>query len=111
VKVLFDNNIPRGLRRSLKGHEVHTAREKDWAMLRNGDLLRAAEDAGYDAMVTADQDMSYQQNLSGRKLALVVLSTNDWNVIQHNPEPILDAVNAAAPYSFQIVTIPPIDPD
>ncbi len=105
MKVLFDNNIPRRLRRSLKGHEVHTAREKDWATLRNGDLLRAAEDAGYDVMVTADQDLSYQQNLSGRRLALVVPNTNNWNILQHNSAPIVSAVEASSPGSFQFVAV------
>lgn len=103
MKILFDNNIPRRLRRFLKGHEVHTARERSWATLRNGELLRVAEAAGYKVMVTADQNLSYQQNLSGRRLALVVLSTNNWNVIQQNPEPIIAAINAATPGSFQYI--------
>ncbi len=59
-----------------------------WAMLENGDLLSAAEDAGFDVMLTADKNISYQQNLAGRRLALVVLSTNDWNLIQLNIQPL-----------------------
>jgi len=105
VKVLFDNNIPRQLRRALKGHEVRTAREMQWARLENGDLLSAAEDAGFDVMVTADKNISYQQNLAGRRLSLVVLSTNDWNFIQLNIQPIVAAVNAARPGGFQYLQV------
>ncbi len=108
MKVFFDHNVPRKLRRLLNGHYVRIALEMGWAGLRNGDLLRAAEDAGFEVMVTADQDLRYQQTLSGRKLALVVLSTNNWNIIQQDTYPIGDAVNAATPGSFQTVTIPPI---
>jgi predicted nuclease of predicted toxin-antitoxin system len=105
VKVFFDHNIPRKLRRLLKGHYISIALEMNWTTLRNGDLLRAAEDAGYDVMVTADQDLSYQQNLSGRRLALVVLDTNNWNILQHNSAPIVSAVEASSPGSFQFVTV------
>jgi len=108
VKVLFDNNMPRQLRRSLSGHEVRTAGEMLWALLENGDLLRAAEDAGFDVMVTGDKNLSYQQNLAGRKLALVVLSTNSWKIIQQNTEVVVLAVNAATTGSFDFVTIPPL---
>ena len=105
MKVVFDHNVPRKLRRLLRGHYVSIALEMDWTTLRNGDLLRAAEEAGYDAMVTADQNLSYQQSLSGRRLALVILSTNNWNVIQRNPEPIIAAIDAAKPGSFQYVQV------
>jgi len=54
---------------STKKHDVRTAEEPGWARLVNGDLLRAAEDAGFGVMVTADQSLEYQQNLNGRKLA------------------------------------------
>ena len=80
----------------------------NWATLRNGDLLRVAEDTGYYIMVTADQDLSYQQNLSDRRLALVVLSTNNWSIIERNTTLIERAVNAATPGSFEFVTIPPL---
>ncbi len=80
-----------------------------WAQIDNGRLLRATEDAGFEVMVTADKNLTYQQNLSGRKLALVVLSTNNWKIMQGHTELIASAVNAATPSSFQLVTIPPIN--
>jgi hypothetical protein len=54
---------------------VITAQERGWDTLSNGDLLEAAERAGIDVVVTADKNMRYQQNLAGRKIALVILGT------------------------------------
>lgn len=76
MRILFDKNVPYQLRRYLTDHEVRTAAEQGWARLVNGDLLKAAEEHGFTVMVTADQSLEYQQNLSGRRLALIVLSTN-----------------------------------
>ena len=71
MRILFDKNVPYPLLRYLAKHDVRTAEELGWARLVNGDLLRAAEEAGFGVMVTADQSLEYQQNLKGRKLALV----------------------------------------
>jgi len=76
LKVLFDHNVPKKLRRALAAHEVSTAAEIGWATIENGDLLKLAESGGFDLLLTCDQNISYQQNLKGRQLALVVLSTN-----------------------------------
>jgi len=103
VKVLFDHNVPKRLRRSLPEHEVRTAREMGWSELTNGVLLDTAQAAGFQVMVTGDKNLSYQQNLQGRELALVVLSTNDWNIIKEKSGPVISAVNLAKPGSFQTV--------
>jgi hypothetical protein len=58
-------------------------------------------------MVTCDQNIAYQQNLLGRQLGFVVLSTNDWNVLKHNLQLVVEAVNAATRSSFQFVKITP----
>ena len=76
MKVLFDVNMPRPLRLELPGHEIITAQVMGWDRLVNGDLLAAAEQNGFEAMVTADKNLSYQQNLSDRKIAIVVLPSN-----------------------------------
>jgi hypothetical protein len=89
----------------LHGHEVETAEGMGWALLENGDLLRAAEDSGFELMITCDQKISYQQNLKGRRLALVVLNTNNWNVLKKHTEPVVSAINAARPGSFQALAI------
>ena len=75
MKIVFDKCVPRPLRGQLPGHEILTAEEMGWGELENGDLIRAAE-RQFDAIITSDQQWEYQQNLSARKLAIVVLPTN-----------------------------------
>jgi hypothetical protein len=77
LKVLFDQNAPRPLTRFLVNHQVIRAAELDWSELKNGDLLRAAEEAGFEVLVTADRNLAYQQNLKDRKLAIVVLPSGN----------------------------------
>jgi len=60
--ILLDDNAPRGLARALTGHVVTEARERGWATFQNGDLLRVAEEAGFDVLVTADKNLRYQQS-------------------------------------------------
>jgi hypothetical protein len=91
----------------MPAHDVSTADEMGWSELENGELLRAAEVAGFAVMITGDKNISSQQNLRGMTLALVVLSTNNWNVLKHNPRPVAEAVDAAEPGSFQVVRLEP----
>jgi hypothetical protein len=109
LRILFDKNVPYPLLRYLQKHDVRTAEELGWARLVNGDLLRAAEEAGFGVMVTADQSLEYQQNLKGRKLALVVLSTNHIGVLEKHPERLVAAVDAAQEggYEFVRYELPP----
>jgi hypothetical protein len=74
MRVLFDQGTPVDIRNFLEGHDVHTAREKGWSNLSNGALLKAAEDAHFEVLLTTDNNLVHQQNLSHRKLAIVVLS-------------------------------------
>ena len=104
--ILFDNNVPRGLARSLTTHTVVEARERGWHALNNGDLLKAAEDAAFDVLVTSDKGIKYQQNLSGRKLALVVLTQGRWRLVRLRLEAIAVAVDAATPGSYIEMEIP-----
>jgi hypothetical protein len=80
--------------------------------LENGDLLKAAEAAGFDVMVTADQNIRYQQNLGGRKLAWVVLGSNIWPIVRDHGATISTVVDAAAPggYGFIEMPLPPRRP-
>jgi hypothetical protein len=68
--------------------------------LTNGDLLAEAERAGFDVLLTADKNMRHQQNLRGRRIALVVLSTPQWPVVRLHIERIAAAVNGATPGSY-----------
>jgi hypothetical protein len=104
VRVLFDHNVPHKLKNSLPGHLVRTADQMGWSKLENGQLLQASEDNGFEVMVTGDKNLSYQQNLKHRTLALVILSTNNWNIIKLHTQAVLAAVNAATPGSFRVVT-------
>jgi hypothetical protein len=72
MRVLFDQGTPVQIRPWLQEHTVKTAREAGWSTLANGDLLRAAEEAGFDVLLTTDKNMRYQQNFAGRRIAVVV---------------------------------------
>ncbi len=106
MRVLLDENMPHKLRHSLTRHHARTVEEIGWAGVHNGDLLRIVEHAGFDVMITGDQNLSYQQNLTRRKMAVIVLSTNKWNVIKKDVAPIVRAVGSAKPGSFDRVEYP-----
>jgi len=74
--------------------------------LENGELLREAETAGFDLMVTSDQNIRYQQNLTGRRLALLVLGSNIWPVVQNYAAAIAAAVDATPPVSYSFIEMP-----
>jgi hypothetical protein len=99
MKILFDHGTPAPLRRSLAGHEISTAYEMGWAQLSNGDLLAAAEKS-FDVFITTDQNLRYQQNFSGRRLAILVLPTTSWPEIQKRTDKVADSVNALKPGDF-----------
>lgn len=100
TRILLDENIPFGLRRLLLDDHVVHATQLGWDGLSNGRLIDAAEMAGFTVMVTADRNLRYQQNLAGRRLALVVLSTNRWNVIRASADIVTRTVTSATPGSF-----------
>ena len=105
MKVLFDHNVPRKLRHSLPEHGVQTADELGWAQLTNGELLSAAEGSDFDLLVTCDKNLSYQQNLTGRRIAIIVLSTNDWKVVRQGATAIREVVNDARAGSFRFLSL------
>jgi hypothetical protein len=87
VKVLLDENLDHALRHLLGRHEVVTVAYMGWASLKNGELLRTAEENGVDVMLTGDGTLSYEQNLTGRRLAIVALSAIQLPIIQkHLPK-------------------------
>ncbi len=103
MKILLDENLPHLLRNDLGDHEVFTTRYKGWAGLKNGELLNTAEGDGFDVLITGDQTLFYEQNLTGRRVAIVVLSSIDWHILKDNLSPILKALEIATPGSFQKV--------
>ena len=105
-RILLDANMPRGLRGLPRDYEVQTARQMGWDSLTNGDLLAAAERAGFEAMITAGRNIRHQQNLAGRKIALIELTTTHWETIRDNVADVLAAVAGAREGSYSIVTLP-----
>ncbi|MEX2262419.1 MAG: hypothetical protein WD696_10725 [Bryobacteraceae bacterium] len=106
MRILLDHNTPAPLRYALTGHQVETAYERGWAQLTNGELLAAAESAGFDLMITTDKGIRYQQNLAARKLALLVIGTNNWTRIRRSKSVVVAQVSAIRPGEFIEVEIP-----
>jgi hypothetical protein len=102
-RILLDQNVPRALGAYLTGHEIWMAAEHGWAELENGDLMRAAGEAGCALMVTCDQNIRYQQNMATRPIGLVVLSTNYWPTLRTGAELMLNAVSALKPKGYVFV--------
>jgi hypothetical protein len=103
--ILFDQGTPVGVRHALTHHIVKTAREQGWSTLLNGELLRAAEEAGFHVLLTSDTNLPLQQNLEGKKLAVVVLSKNRWKLIRAAPPQIAAAIESAKPGTCSVVQI------
>jgi hypothetical protein len=106
MRVLLDTGAPRGIVSALHGHTVTESRSLGWDELKNGDLLEAAESAGFEVFVTTDKNIRYQQNLTKRKISIVVLGRGRWRLIRPMMPEVLAAVNAASSGTFVEVFIP-----
>lgn len=107
MKIILDESVPQKLRLLIEGgHTVVTTWYQGWSGLKNGALLTAAEDAGFELFLTADQEVSYQQNLKGRQMAIVVLSSNNWDFVKAHVAGIRAAIDAVTPGSYTEVEIP-----
>jgi hypothetical protein len=105
MRVLFDQAIPLPVRSYLVGHSISTAAQQGWATLGNGELLKVAEEAGFDILLTTDKNIRYQQNLSGRKIAIVVLGQQQWPQLRLHVQHVIDTIQAATPGSYAEVAI------
>jgi hypothetical protein len=106
MRVLFDQATPLPIRSYLDQHEVRTASQQGWATLKNGELLTAAEAAGFEVLLTTDKNLRYQQNLGGRKIAVVVLGRQQWPQVKRYIQRVVDAVNIAVIGSYREIDIP-----
>jgi predicted nuclease of predicted toxin-antitoxin system len=107
LRILFDKNVPVGVRRFLLKHEVQTIVEMQWPdQLENGELLKMAEQTAFEVLVTSDQNIRYQQNLRGQKLALVVLGSNIWPVVRQYSAAIMAKVDGATPGGYDFIEMP-----
>lgn len=104
MKILFDECMPQPLRRRLADFEITTAQEMGWGRVKNGELLRRAEGV-FDAFMTSDQQLKHQQNLEGRRLAILVLSTNRWPVVKAKTAEIILAIQALKPGDYVELTL------
>lgn len=93
MKILIDECVPRPIIKLLPGHDCRTVQEAGWGAYSNGKLLQLAEPE-FDLFVTSDQNIRYQQNLTGRKIAILVLSTNNLALIQANAVRIVTAIQS-----------------
>jgi hypothetical protein len=103
VRVLLDENLDHALRKLLRPHDVSTVTYMGWAGLKNGELLQAAENAGFGVFLTGDQTLVQEQNLAGRHLAVVALSAIQLPIIRESLAQLIVAIDSAAPGSFQLV--------
>ncbi len=105
MKVLLDECVPWPMRKLLVGHECTTAQQRGWGGIQNGELLRLAE-GEFELFITSDHNIRYQQNLSGRRIPILQLSTNDLRRIQAAALLIQSAVAAIRPGEFHQLEIP-----
>ena len=105
MRILFDQGTPVPLRAHLSNHEVETSYDRGWATLSNGDLLAAADNEGFDILITTDHNLRYQQNLSARNLAIIVLLSTSWPRIQYHSGEISAAIDSATAGSYVEISI------
>jgi len=106
VRILFDQGTPVPLRRSLTAHVVVTAYELGWSTVTNGELIRLAEQEGYELLITTDTNLRYQQNLRGRSIAILVLTTTSWPRIRQVTGELQAAVAAIESGGYEELFIP-----
>ncbi len=106
MKILFDQGTPVPLRKFLNDHQVDTAFERGWQALENGNLLAAAEESNYQILITTDQNLRYQQNLTGRKISIIVLLSTSWPRIQKQFETIIAVIAESTDGDYREIPIP-----
>lgn len=106
MRILFDQGTPAPLRYQLTGHDVKLAFELGWSTLQNGELLNAAENAGFDVFITTDKNLRYQQNLQHRTIALVVLSAPSWPRVQKIAHEIANVISTLKAIDYVEIAVP-----
>ena len=106
MRVLLDQGVPVPIRRYLVHHTVRSTHQQHWSTLDNGDLLTAAEANAFDIFVTTDKNLRYQQNLSNRKIGVVVLMNAQWPVLEAFVDLVVAAIDGCKPGGYTEVEIP-----
>jgi hypothetical protein len=107
MRILLDQCTPVGIKQVLQEHEVRTAAQQGWGTLLNGDLIRAAESAGFEILITSDQNLAFQQNLRAIKIAIIALRSARWSEIQRVLDRIPEALRDAKPGSYIVLDVAP----
>ena len=105
MRILFDQGTPAPLRNALIGHAVSTAFEMGWSTLVNGDLLAVAE-SQFEVFVTTDHNLQYQQNLTGRRLAILVVPFANWPRLQKHLPTVVSAIENLKAGDFLELSLP-----
>ena len=105
MRVLFNQGTPVPLRQYLSDHSVDTAFERGWSTMQNGELLEASEQDGYQLLISTDQNLKYQQNLSDRHLAIIAFLSTSWPRIQLKVNDIQAAVDEITPGDYLEIPI------
>ena len=104
--ILFDHGTPAPLESFFPNHLIKRAKDLGWDTLENGELLTAAENKGFEVLLTTDKNIRYQQNLTIRTIAIVVIGNPQWPVLRRHVDRVVSAVNAAKPGTYVEVEIP-----
>ena len=105
MRILFDQGTPAPLRDYLTGHDVQTVFELGWSRLTNGELLTAAADQSFDMLITTDQQLRYQQNLSGRTVRVAVLMTTSWPRIKAEVDQVIAIHGEIKPGEYREINL------
>ncbi len=106
MRVLLDECVPFQVRLALAGHDVATAQKMGWGGKSNGDLLNSAEQAGFEILIVADKNLRYQQNLSGRRIAILELWTNHRPTLEKHFAEIRAGVEKLKAGEYTVLEIP-----
>jgi len=108
VKLLLDENLPHQVRLELPGHDVFTTAYMKWGGIENGELLRLAAAAGFDALITNDRGLEYQQNLGALPLAVIVIvaKANTIEAIRPAYRELLEILKRLRPCEFVKLSAP-----
>jgi hypothetical protein len=106
MKVLLGVCTPVQVRKALPNHDVRTAVKMGWGNLENGDLLRAAESAAFDLFIICDKNLRHQQNLAGKRLAILELWTNHRPTLEKYWALIQETAEAVRPGEYRIFQAP-----
>ena len=102
MRVLLDECVPSPLAKQLHDVTVETTSAMGWASKKNGELIELAEKE-FDVFITSDQNLVYQQNLTGRNIAILLLPTNRWKILAENIENFNNAVRSISTKEFKIL--------